>query len=82
MLDALSIQQIHCSGNIAHLFPDIILIPSILGFQRKLITFKSCFRNVELTFMHHLWRSVTFAFLNLYIMVLRELYILVSDAEP
>ena len=60
MLDALSIQQIHCSGNMAHLFLDIILIPSILGFQRKLIMFKSCFRNVELTFMHHLLEKCHF----------------------
>lgn len=60
MLDAFPIQQIHCSGNMAHLFPDIILIPSILGFQRKLAMFKSCFRNVELTFMHHLLENCHF----------------------
>jgi hypothetical protein len=56
MLDPVSIQQIHCSGNMA------LLILAIVGFHQKLILFNTCFRNVELTFMHHLSERVRFAF--------------------
>ena len=55
---------------IGHSPPDVILIPAILGFHQKLILFKSCFRNVELAFMHHLSERVIFCILIYAILVL------------